>query len=134
MPGSAGSKGLSADDDDDGDRHENGSNSGSGSDDNEDDDEEREDHVVEGQKWFHGSVPLGLEDDKYWLSELQVYLRAHFAEAFGATEDDIAGKQNLNYLNSIGNRMQSVTGNLIHISDANWTGNFCFISSHAWAE
>jgi hypothetical protein len=41
-------------------------------------------------KWFSGSVPLGLEDDKYWLSELQVYLRANFAEAFGATEEDIA--------------------------------------------
>jgi hypothetical protein len=41
-------------------------------------------------RWFTGSVPLGLDDDKYWLSELQVYLRSHFAEAFGATEDDIA--------------------------------------------
>ena len=44
----------------------------------------------EDQKWFTGCVPLGLEDDKYWLSELQVYLRANFAEAFGATEEDIA--------------------------------------------
>lgn len=42
------------------------------------------------QRWYTGCVPLGLEDDKYWLSELQVYLRSHFAEAFGATEDDIA--------------------------------------------
>jgi hypothetical protein len=33
---------------------------------------------------------LGLPDDKYWLSELQVYLRSNFAEAFGATEADIA--------------------------------------------
>lgn len=41
-------------------------------------------------KWFSGCVPLGLEDDKYWLSELQVYLRSNFAEAFGATEEDIA--------------------------------------------
>jgi hypothetical protein len=40
--------------------------------------------------WFTGCVPLGVEDDKYWLSELQVYLRSNFAEAFGATEDDIA--------------------------------------------
>lgn len=40
--------------------------------------------------WYTGCVPLGLEDDKYWLSELQVYLRANFAEAFGATEEDIA--------------------------------------------
>ena len=42
------------------------------------------------QQWYTGCVPLGVEDDKYWLSELQVYLRANFAEAFGATEDDIA--------------------------------------------
>eukprot|EP00977_Amphora_coffeiformis_P011398 scaffold2760_cov167-Amphora_coffeaeformis.AAC.12 len=42
------------------------------------------------RKWFTGCVPLGLPDDKYWLSELQVFLRANFAEAFGATEDDIA--------------------------------------------
>jgi len=41
-------------------------------------------------QWYTGCVPLGLEDDKYWLSELQVYLRANFAEAFGATEEDIA--------------------------------------------
>ena len=41
-------------------------------------------------QWYMGCVPLGLEDDKYWLSELQVYLRANFAEAFGATEEDIA--------------------------------------------
>eukprot|EP00980_Cylindrotheca_fusiformis_P021681 scaffold8529_cov137-Cylindrotheca_fusiformis.AAC.11 len=46
--------------------------------------------LEEPKKWFAGCVPLGLEDDKYWLSELQVYLRANFAEAFGATEDDIA--------------------------------------------
>jgi hypothetical protein len=42
------------------------------------------------QQWFTGSVRLGLDDDKYWLSELQVYLRSNFAEAFGATEEDIA--------------------------------------------
>jgi len=42
------------------------------------------------QHWYTGCVPLGVEDDKYWLSELQVYLRSNFAEAFGATEDDIA--------------------------------------------
>jgi hypothetical protein len=45
---------------------------------------------VDDIKWFSGCVPLGLEDDKYWLSELQVYLRSNFAEAFGATEEDIA--------------------------------------------
>jgi hypothetical protein len=42
------------------------------------------------QKWYSGSVNLGVEDDKYWLSELQVFLRSNFAEAFGATEEDIA--------------------------------------------
>jgi hypothetical protein len=42
------------------------------------------------RKWFTGCVPLGLPDDKYWLSELQGYLRHNFAEAFGATEEDIA--------------------------------------------
>jgi hypothetical protein len=40
--------------------------------------------------WYSGSVSLGLEEDQYWLSELQVYLRSNFAEAFGATETDIA--------------------------------------------
>ncbi|CAB9508764.1 expressed unknown protein [Seminavis robusta] len=87
MPGSAGSKGHSGEDDED--RNENGSHSGSGSD-NEDEDDENEENQADGQKWFHGSVPLGLEDDKYWLSELQVYLRSNFAESFGATEEDIA--------------------------------------------
>jgi hypothetical protein len=42
-------------------------------------------------KWYMGCLPLGLEDDKYWLSELQVYLRANFAEVFSATDEDIAG-------------------------------------------
>ncbi|KAL7573352.1 hypothetical protein ACA910_011714 [Epithemia clementina (nom. ined.)] len=36
------------------------------------------------------SVPLGMDDDKFWLSDLQVYLRTHFVEVFGATEEDIA--------------------------------------------
>lgn len=40
--------------------------------------------------WYSGSVSLGLEEDQFWLSELQVYLRSNFAEAFGATEADIA--------------------------------------------
>lgn len=43
-----------------------------------------------GSTWYMGSVSLGVEDDKYWLSELQVYLRSQFAEAFAASEDDIA--------------------------------------------
>jgi hypothetical protein len=43
-----------------------------------------------GGKYYMGNVPIGLPEDKYWLSELQVYLRSNFAEAFGATEKDIA--------------------------------------------
>lgn len=43
-----------------------------------------------GSTWYMGCVPLGVDDDKYWLSELQVFLRSHFAEAFAATEEDIA--------------------------------------------
>lgn len=82
MPGSAGSKGLQSGEDGEDDD----SNSGS----DNDEDEDHDDHPEGVQRWFHGSIPLGLEDDKYWLSELQVYLRSHFAESFGATEDDIA--------------------------------------------
>ena len=33
-------------------------------------------------KWYSGCVPLGLDDDKYWLSELQVYLRSNFGKYF----------------------------------------------------
>jgi len=44
----------------------------------------------DGARYYNGCVPLGLPEDKYWLSELQVYLRSNFAEAFGATEADIA--------------------------------------------
>lgn len=40
--------------------------------------------------WYSGSVALGLDGDRYWLSELQVFLRSNFAEAFSATEEDIA--------------------------------------------
>lgn len=43
-----------------------------------------------GNTWYMGAVPLGVDDDKYWLSELQVFLRSSFAEAFAATEEDIA--------------------------------------------
>lgn len=94
IPGSGGSKGQSgdADDDEEGRDGQNGDESGAGSGSDNDDDEEENEENGESQKWFHGSVPLGLEDDKYWLSELQVYLRANFAEAFGATEEDIAGE------------------------------------------
>jgi hypothetical protein len=54
------------------------------------DDEGRPVVVDRGHTWHVGSVALGVDDDKYWLSELQVYLRANFAEAFAATEEDIA--------------------------------------------
>jgi len=30
--------------------------------------------------YYTGCLPLGLDDDKYWLSELQVYLRENFGE------------------------------------------------------
>ena len=90
---SKGRKGRSEDDDDDDDykdgkefaKDENESPRGDKDEDNENDEDDED-----GQKWFSGAVPLGLEDDKYWLSELQVYLRSNFAEAFGATEEDIA--------------------------------------------
>lgn len=42
------------------------------------------------QRWYVGCVPLGIDDDKYWLSELQVYLRSNMSEVFGASDDDIA--------------------------------------------
>jgi hypothetical protein len=33
--------------------------------------------VTDGEKeWYMGVVPLGLDDDRFWLSELQVYLRS----------------------------------------------------------
>jgi len=40
--------------------------------------------------WFSSYVPLGSEQDKYWLSELQCYIRSNIVEAFGATEKDVA--------------------------------------------
>lgn len=43
-----------------------------------------------GEEYFLGERALGLDDDKYWLTELQIYLRHNFAEAFSATENDIA--------------------------------------------
>jgi hypothetical protein len=56
-----------------------------------DEDEHGKPIVVDGENaYYMGSAQLGMEDDKYWLSELQVYLRANFVEAFAATEDDIA--------------------------------------------
>merc|ERR1712238_427987 len=41
--------------------------------------------------WYSGSVPLGVEDDTQYLSELQVYTRTNLVEAFSATEEDIIG-------------------------------------------
>lgn len=40
-------------------------------------------------EWCNGHAALGLDEDKYWLSELQCFLRSQFAEAFGASERDI---------------------------------------------
>lgn len=41
-------------------------------------------------KFFMGNVCLSLPEDKYWLSELQCYLRSNLAEAFAATPRDIS--------------------------------------------
>ena len=35
-------------------------------------------------------APLGCEEDKHWLSELQCYVRSHLVEVFGASDKDIA--------------------------------------------
>ncbi|KAL7498365.1 hypothetical protein ACHAWT_009413 [Skeletonema menzelii] len=40
-------------------------------------------------KWYGSSMPLGLPDDRFYLSELQCLLRADFIEVFGTTEADI---------------------------------------------
>jgi hypothetical protein len=37
-------------------------------------------------KWYDASVPLGVDEDKYYLSELQCVLRSDFVEAFGTTQ------------------------------------------------
>lgn len=37
-------------------------------------------------KWYTSCLPLGLEDDKFYLSELQCLLRSDFIEVFGTTE------------------------------------------------
>jgi len=39
--------------------------------------------------WYSGAVPLGVEDDINYLSELQVYTRADLVEVFSATEEDM---------------------------------------------
>jgi len=40
-------------------------------------------------RWYDASVPLGVSDDKYYLSELQCVLRQEFVETFGTTQTDI---------------------------------------------
>ena len=42
------------------------------------------------QPWFSSHTPLGSDQDKYWLSELQCYIRSNIVEAFGATARDVA--------------------------------------------
>lgn len=37
-------------------------------------------------KWYDASVPLGVNEDKHYLSELQCVLRSEFVEAFGTTQ------------------------------------------------
>ena len=37
-------------------------------------------------KWYSASVPLGVDDDRYYLSELHCLLRSEFIEVFGTTE------------------------------------------------
>lgn len=40
--------------------------------------------------YYMGCVALGVKDDDYWLSQLQAFLRKHFAEAFTASDEDVA--------------------------------------------
>jgi len=37
-------------------------------------------------EWYTSSMPLGLEEDKFYLSELQCLLRDNFVEVFGTSE------------------------------------------------
>ena len=37
-------------------------------------------------EWFSASIPLGVDEDKYYLSELQCVLRSEFVEVFGTAE------------------------------------------------
>ena len=37
-------------------------------------------------KWYDASVPLGVDEDKHYLSELQCVLRSEFVEVFGTTQ------------------------------------------------
>jgi len=40
-------------------------------------------------RWYNAVVPLGVDEDKYWLSELHTLLRKEFVEVFGTTQTDI---------------------------------------------
>ena len=37
-------------------------------------------------RWYDASAPLGVAEDKFYLSELQCVLRSEFVEAFGTTQ------------------------------------------------
>jgi hypothetical protein len=37
-------------------------------------------------QWYASSLPLGLPEDRFYLSELQCLLRSDFIEVFGTTE------------------------------------------------
>lgn len=37
-------------------------------------------------RWYNAVVPLGVDEDKYWLSELHTLLRKEFVEVFGTTQ------------------------------------------------
>ena len=37
-------------------------------------------------RWYDKDVMLGVEEDKYYLSELQCVLRREFIEAFGTSQ------------------------------------------------
>lgn len=56
--------------------------------------------------WRCSSVPLSLEEDKHWLSELQCYIRLNFVEAFGAAEEDLSiqGRSRPTFIGQVGMR------------------------------
>ena len=41
------------------------------------------------REWYAKCTDLGLPEDKFWLSELQCFLRSNFCEVFGATQQDM---------------------------------------------
>ena len=42
--------------------------------------------------WFNGTINLAKQDDPYWLSEVQCYLRNDMIEAFSASEEDVKAR------------------------------------------